>query len=310
MNNNNNDQLDLDEISDEALVQVVISLMSTISNTQVHAAGALAERTRVFNRQAQIIRDCLIEYYEMVRAFDQTILNYSDDMSLFLEMTNATQLQVRVTYPRLQSNKGFWEVWHPNLIDDEVDNSRPTMTFKYHYRMSRRTFSWLCQVLSEHTAFQFVAHNATPVYQQVASILWRFGSCHVGYMMQKSFFGFGQGSYNNFTNRFLDAMTGLTSNLIAWPKTFEQVEEISRGFEYPHGEFTLPENKKLPGCIGAVDGKLIHVYKPRHNPESYRDRKGNISINLLAVCDGLQRFTYIYVGESGKYYIVALDISS
>ncbi|KAG2208766.1 hypothetical protein INT47_007865 [Mucor saturninus] len=101
--------------------------------------------------------------------------------------------------------------------------------------MSRRTFSWLIQLLSEHPAFQ------------------------------------------------------------------EQVEETARGFEYPNGpELTAPENKKLPGCIGVADGKLIQVYKPRQNPESYRDRKGNISINLLAVCDSSQRFTYVYAGETGR----------
>ena len=82
------------------------------------------------------------------------------------------------------------------------------------------------------------------------------------------------------------------------------ISAIGVVFEYPNRpELTVPENKKLPGCIGVVDGKLIQVYKPRQNPESYRDRKGNISINLLAVCDSSQRFTYVYAGETGKYHI-------
>ncbi|CAO3657268.1 unnamed protein product [Mucor hiemalis] len=159
--------------------------------------------------------------------------------------------------------------------------------------MTRRTFAWIYQLLSEHPAFQLVAPNATPVYQQVACVLWRFGSGHLGYMMQKSFLGFGQGSYHNFSNRFLDAMMELSNKLVVWPKT---TYGNAHGFKYPHGEFTTPQNKRLPGCIGTVDGKRLNIYKAKYNPESYRDRKGHLSLNIIAICDSNLELTYGYLG--------------
>ncbi|KAL0095083.1 hypothetical protein F4703DRAFT_1716568, partial [Phycomyces blakesleeanus] len=152
-------------------------------------------------------------------------------------------------------------------------------TFRYHYRMNRTSFNKLCSLLKQHPAFQHTAHNDTLIEQQVGRALWRSSGCHLGHMMQKSFLGFGQGLYANFTNRFLEAITGITSQVIHWPTTIEEVQQASYDFEYPEGEFTEPGKKKMPGCIGIVDGKLINIHRPASNPESYRDRKGNISLN-------------------------------
>lgn len=301
MNNDNNDY-NFEEINDDDLVLLVFQILSEMHLLKVQAVAAMVQTTQTISRHTQIVQNCVIEYNTTMNALYQVaLITVDEDIQRFLFLTNATHMQCRVTYPRLDSNKGYWEVWHPQLIDDEVDNSRPTMKFKYHYRMSRRTFSWLCQLLQEHPEFQLVAHNATPVYQQIASVLWRFGSCHLGYMMQKAFLGFAHGSYNNFTNRFLNAITGLASRIIVWPTSDTAVQQAAEDFEYPQGrEVTQPANKKLPGCIGIVDGKLVNIHKPRRNAKSLRDRKGNLSINLIAVCDSFQQFTYIYVGESSK----------
>ncbi|KAG2208767.1 hypothetical protein INT47_007866 [Mucor saturninus] len=109
MNNNN---LNLEELSDDDLALLAIQLLSEMNAMEVHAAAAIAEQTRNINYQTQVILNCAIEYNATVHAFDQYILNIND-MRLFLNLTNPTHLQCRVTYPRLESNNGFLDLWPP-----------------------------------------------------------------------------------------------------------------------------------------------------------------------------------------------------
>lgn len=89
---------------------------------------------------------------------DQIVFSYDEDVQRYIYLAIAAHIKCRISHPRLESNKdGLWERVHPNLIDDKVDNSRPTMTSKYHYRMSRRMFTWLgVEKLSEHRNFSWL----------------------------------------------------------------------------------------------------------------------------------------------------------
>jgi hypothetical protein len=51
----------------------------------------------------------------------------------------------------------------------------------------------------------------------------------------------------------------------------------------------------LHGCVGAVDGLLLHITKPadRYNPAHYFCRKGFYAIPLQVVCDSNYRVIYI-----------------
>ncbi|XP_047979481.1 protein ALP1-like [Salvia hispanica] len=54
------------------------------------------------------------------------------------------------------------------------------------------------------------------------------------------------------------------------------------------------------GCLGALDGTYINVYVPTADTPRYRNRKGHITTNTLAVCDPQLRFIYLLPGWEGS----------
>jgi hypothetical protein len=53
-------------------------------------------------------------------------------------------------------------------------------------------------------------------------------------------------------------------------------------------------------CIGALDGTHIEMNIPLELQPRYRNRKGTLSQNVLAVCDFEMRFVYILAGWEGS----------
>lgn len=61
--------------------------------------------------------------------------------------------------------------------------------------------------------------------------------------------------------------------------------------------------RRLSNVIGAANDKLIVIHSPKETFESYRDRRSNLSVNLTgAVVTSNCKFSYVYAGESGRYY--------
>jgi hypothetical protein len=54
------------------------------------------------------------------------------------------------------------------------------------------------------------------------------------------------------------------------------------------------------GALGAIDGTHIPVTVPFEDHGCYRDRKGNLSMNVLAACTFDLRFSYLLVGYEGS----------
>jgi hypothetical protein len=53
-------------------------------------------------------------------------------------------------------------------------------------------------------------------------------------------------------------------------------------------------------CIGALDGTHVACYIPPSEQPRYRNRKGYISQNVLAICNFELLFTYILPGWEGS----------
>ncbi|XP_042056398.1 uncharacterized protein LOC121800982 [Salvia splendens] len=54
------------------------------------------------------------------------------------------------------------------------------------------------------------------------------------------------------------------------------------------------------GCLGALDGTHISVLVPTDDKPRYRSRKGQISTNVLGVCDRQMQFVYLLPGWEGS----------
>ncbi|KAL8524625.1 hypothetical protein ACS0TY_014285 [Phlomoides rotata] len=54
------------------------------------------------------------------------------------------------------------------------------------------------------------------------------------------------------------------------------------------------------GCLGALDGTYIDVHVPSIDKGRYRNRKGQVSVNVLVVCDINMSFSYVLTGWEGS----------
>ncbi|CAN1191854.1 Protein ALP1-like [Linum perenne] len=53
-------------------------------------------------------------------------------------------------------------------------------------------------------------------------------------------------------------------------------------------------------CLGALDGTHVKVHVVREDQHRYRDRKGDVSINVLGVCNPNTEFIYCSAGWEGS----------
>ncbi|KAH6822458.1 hypothetical protein C2S53_007785 [Perilla frutescens var. hirtella] len=58
--------------------------------------------------------------------------------------------------------------------------------------------------------------------------------------------------------------------------------------------------KWFKGCLGALDGTYINVTVSNTDKSRYRTRKGQISTNVLTVCDRKMQFLYVLPGWEGS----------
>ena len=59
-------------------------------------------------------------------------------------------------------------------------------------------------------------------------------------------------------------------------------------------------------CLGALDGTYIDVHVTAQEQPRYRNRKGHLSQNVLAVCNFAIEFTYILAGWEGSAHDTAV----
>lgn len=74
------------------------------------------------------------------------------------------------------------------------------------------------------------------------------------------------------------------------PTTEFQWREVAKTFE----------KWNFPNCVGAMDGKHIHLQAPINSGTEFYNYKGYCSIVLFAVVDGSYNFTYANVGCQGR----------
>ncbi|KAL8526191.1 hypothetical protein ACS0TY_015421 [Phlomoides rotata] len=62
----------------------------------------------------------------------------------------------------------------------------------------------------------------------------------------------------------------------------------------------LAHHTKNRGCLGALDGTYIEAKVPEVDKTRYRNRKGQLIVNVLGVCDTNMQFVYVLPGWEGS----------
>lgn len=225
--------------------------------------------------------DTIINNTHYLLTFTQVITNSA---FVYLDLSD-----LKASHQKRPKTEGFWVEVFPYLTDEGYYNS-----FRKHFRITRATFNTIVIKLESHPAFSSNAPNTTPVWKQIAIVLWRLAN-GVGIRILEQTLGVSQGSVSHFTDRFLKALLDLECNRITWPRG-ARLATVIQGFE--HGR-TESGNHKLPNVIGAMDGTHIPIHPPSKNGSRFVNRKNFHSINLLGIVDHQGRFTFIHVGEAG-----------
>nr|XP_004250658.1 protein ALP1-like [Solanum lycopersicum] len=103
-------------------------------------------------------------------------------------------------------------------------------------------------------------------------------------------------SISHAFNECLSAILKLTPLLLVNPKPVleDENEDQWKWFEVDNTIIYLK------GCLGALDGTYIPIRVPIQHKPRYRTRKGEITTNVLGVCDRNLNFTYVLPGWEGS----------
>lgn len=85
------------------------------------------------------------------------------------------------------------------------------------------------------------------------------------------------------------------------PVTEAKTQAPVSGFQDAHG---------IPQCLGALDGTHIKIKRPSVKPRDYRNKRGNYSLNVQAVCDYTSRFLDVVIKWPGSVEDVHIFVNS
>ncbi|KAG5037883.1 hypothetical protein JHK86_018723 [Glycine max] len=110
------------------------------------------------------------------------------------------------------------------------------------------------------------------------------------YCVIRNTFGRSQFATSENFHKILKALNSLAPDLMVRPGSTvpAKIRESTRFYPY------------FKDCIGAIDGTHIPASVKGRDVSSYRDRRGNISQNVLAACNFDLEFMYVLSGWEGS----------
>ncbi|CAN1139949.1 Protein ALP1-like [Linum perenne] len=150
--------------------------------------------------------------------------------------------------------------------------------------MNRRLFKRLCELLVAEGGLKRSKH--VDIKEMVVMFLHTIGHNEKNRILQAHFFRSGQ-TISRHIHKVLRAILRLNRVLLC---KAEPIPENS----------TDPRWKYFKNCLGALDGTHVKVRVIREDQNRYRDRKGDVSINVLGVCNPNTEFIYCSAGWEGS----------
>ncbi|CAN1272355.1 hypothetical protein LINPERPRIM_LOCUS14514 [Linum perenne] len=150
--------------------------------------------------------------------------------------------------------------------------------------MNRRLFKKLRELLVSEGGLKSSRH--VDVDEMLVMFLHTIGHNTKNRVLQEHFCRSGE-TIGRHLHCVLRAIVRLHPILLCKP---EPIPENSDDFRWKH----------FKNCSGALDATHIKVRVRREDQPRYRDRKGDLSINVLAVCNPNMQFIYYSAGWEGS----------
>ncbi|KAI3695280.1 hypothetical protein L1987_78275 [Smallanthus sonchifolius] len=157
-------------------------------------------------------------------------------------------------------------------------------TCLHQLRMNRETFVRRCNMLERDGKLK--ASKYLQLDEQVAIFLYVLAH-HVKNRVAKFLFHRSRDTISKHFHNVLNAVIRLQDELFQKP---EPISETSTDERW----------KWFKGCLGAIDGTHISVQVPEEDKPRYRNRKGEITTNVLAACTPEMQFIYVLPGWEGS----------
>ena len=174
-------------------------------------------------------------------------------------------------------------------------------------RMQKETFLLLCKWLDINTPL--TSSWRTSIREQVAMFLWTVNYSASQRQVAERF----QHSGQTVHQYVIPSNNTTTNNTKIIPSYFHEVLQalltLQKQFvNLPTADTPLcsriADDPKyatyFTDCVGALDGTHIDVHVSPKEAPAYRNRKGQLSQNVLAVCDFDMNFTYVLAGWEGS----------
>jgi hypothetical protein len=151
-------------------------------------------------------------------------------------------------------------------------------------RLTKRSFIDLCGILREKSGLQDTLNVS--VEEKLAIFLLIVGH-NTKMRLIRSTYGWSLEPICRHINEVLCGILSLSQRFVKLPDL----------------ETTLPKDPKwnwFDDCLGALDGTHIDVNVPLTDQGRYRNRKQQITTNVLGVCDRQMKFLYVLAGWEGS----------
>lgn len=172
---------------------------------------------------------------------------------------------------------------HTTPLNDYNDDE-----FKQRFRMTKSSFQKLLEMIGDGASMGRRGRKPIPMETKVLITL-RYLATGSFQLTTADTIGISQPSASKCISSITRKIASLAPNVITFPDEAE-ARTIQIGF-YNLVPSRHPGGKPFPGVIGAVDGTHVKVLAPgAPNREIFRDRKGEISLNIQAICDHRLKF--------------------
>ena len=183
--------------------------------------------------------------------------------------------------------------------DDLDDEQQPWLSddeFLQKYRMSRKNFKAVLEMIKDHDVFrnQRNRRQQAPPAHQLLVFLKYVGTEGAGASNgnQRSTFAIGYGTATLYRERVTKALRSLSDEYIQWPDAEERLviaREIQKMYNFPH-------------CVAIADGTLFPLAFEPHTLDApdYSGRKYGYSLSTLIICDHKRRIRHYLAGFPGS----------